>query len=223
MRRSFLHIAMISLLILAFPETILLGQYHENTNAADSPLTIVYDIVINTKSKKAGIEETYNGGIKTIMKDGNQCRIRMVSLMRIQNIYIFNPGGSNQEVIISKESGTNKYQYPLNAAQWKNMNSKYQLAACSFENETRKIAGYTCKKALIRLNNGQTITAFYSTALPALHKEIEPAFEKIPGLVLQYEITTAKGTIRYAASKVNTSGIDESIFNKPTFGAKRNR
>lgn len=182
--------------------------------AAES-FTLVYDIIISTPGKKAGIEETYNGGIRTIMKSGSHYRLRQVSLMRIQNLYFFDAGKKEQQIIMSKESGKYKYQQYLSAAEWSTMSAKYDQAIYTPSPETLHLLGYTCKKMTIALKSGQLITAYYSPALPALQKVVEPMFEKIPGLVLQYEISNGKGKIKYVASKMIKASIDEQVFKKP--------
>lgn len=188
---------------------------HDDTKEK-ATLTIVYDISIHKSKNKIGIEETYNGGIKTIMKSGDSYRIRMVSLMRIHNIFLYHPGEKNQEIIMAKESGKDKYQFQLTHAQWYKMNEKYKGARYDFSGKDKKsILGYTCNKATITLNNGQSFTVFYTNALPGLHKSVEPAFEKIPGLVLEYELMSKNSTIKYRASQIETSEIDETVFEKP--------
>lgn len=182
--------------------------------AAES-FTLVYDIIISTPGKKAGIEETYNGGIRTIMKSGNHYRLRQVSLMRIQNLYFYDAGKKEQQIILSKESGQRKYQQHISTSDWNSMNAKYDEATYTQASETLHLLGYTCKKMTIALKSGQLITAYYSPALPALHKVVEPMFEKIPGLVLQYEISNGKGKIKYVASKMIKASIDEQVFKKP--------
>jgi len=177
--------------------------------------TLVYDIIISTPGKKAGIEETYNGGIRTIMKSGNHYRLRQVSLMRIQNLYFYDAGQKEQQIILSKESGKNKYQEYLSPAEWSKMSAKYEQATYSPSPETLHLLGYACKKMTIALKSGQLITAYYSPALPALHKVVEPMFEKVPGLVLQYEISNEKGKIKYVASRMIRASIDDLVFKKP--------
>jgi len=182
----------------------------------EKPLTIVYDIQVKRDSKKAGIEETYNGGIKTLFIQGENARIRLVSLMRIQSIFFFKPDQKNNTVSIIKESGDKKYRYDLNDSLWNLYNVKYKNDSCIFSNDSLEILHYNCKKATILLQDGKKIIAYYTSMLKPLSKKIEPAFSGVPGVVLQYEYDYGKGSITYIASKVSNDPIASDIFIRPS-------
>jgi GLPGLI family protein len=78
------------------------------------------------------------------------------------------------------------------------------------------ILGYRCKNALINLRDGRRITAWYT---PDIHQpaqaRIEPVFAGIPGLVLQYEYTCRRRTVRYTATSLSRRPIDASVFAVP--------
>lgn len=182
--------------------------------AGTEDLTVVYDIRIKSTKGNMGIEETYNGGIQTLMIKAGKARMRMVSLMRTQSIYFWSAGNNVQQVVIAKESGQDKYKYKLNASQWKLYNSRYDDAQYSFDPSSITVMGYHCKKATITLKDGRKVIAYYTTALQQ-PKYIEPMFAGIPGMVLQYEYAGKKGSITYVASKISHNNIDEEIFKEP--------
>lgn len=187
--------------------------------AQDSPgLTLVYDISIVSENKHAGIEETYNGGIKTIMQQNNKTRMRLVSLMRIQSIFFTMADSVLQGVVIAKESGQKKYKYRLSASAWQSRNAKYNDATHSSETDSTSILGYMCKKTVITLTNGRQITAYYAPGLKPLHKSIEPMFAGIDGLVLQYAYQEKNGKITYTASHLSFNDIEEDVFKEPAKG-----
>ncbi|MET2951850.1 hypothetical protein ABXV18_27720, partial [Vibrio owensii] len=66
-----------------------------------------------------GIGETYNGGVETFFTNARHARLRLVSLMRIQSIYV---SSDNTERTIVKESGKNKYVSRMNGQEWKAYN-----------------------------------------------------------------------------------------------------
>jgi GLPGLI family protein len=83
-------------------------------------------------------------------------------------------------------------------------------------NDTVHILNYSCKKAILTLKSGKTITAWYT---PAIQKPVlagaEPAFSCIPGLVLKYEYGSKKKTIIYTATSVSHNSIDPDVFAIP--------
>lgn len=177
-------------------------------------ITVVYDIKVKDDKKEAGIEETYNGGIKTFMQSGNNTRIRMVTLMRVQNVY-FRRTGNGTKILVSKESGKDKYKYVVSGDEWKQLNNRYENAQCTIEKDSIQIAGYYCKRAKVKLQNGTVITAYFTELLPSVSKEIEPMFACIPGFVLKYEYAQKNGTLIFQAAKVKRNKISETVFNEP--------
>jgi hypothetical protein len=185
----------------------------------DRDLTVSYSIGLKLKKGDAGIGETYNGGVKTIFISKGQARLRLVSLMRMQSIFILPGTGPQQIVTILKESGGKKYKFRLTANEWKQYNKKYDGATCRITDDTAMVLHYVCKKAVVMLKTGDMITAYFT---PAIRRPVlalaDPAFSSIPGLVLKYEYKYRKGTIVYTATTVTTEAIDPGVFSVPDKG-----
>ena len=143
-------------------------------------------------------------------------RLRLVSLMRMQSIFILPGGRPQQKVAIAKESGRNRYKYYLSESDWRQYNLKYEGLACHLLDDTMHILGYTCRKAIITLKNKETVTVYYTPSIlePAL-ADAEPLFSGVPGLALRYEYTHRKGTIIYTATNINRHSIDPAVFSVP--------
>ncbi|MFX5705752.1 hypothetical protein ABTE52_22445, partial [Acinetobacter baumannii] len=76
-------------------------------------------------------------------------------------IYDKNAGSA----VILREIGTNKFMTKLDAKAWEAQNAKFVDMELSFDNETKKILGYDCKKATLKLKNGTSFSVFYATAI----------------------------------------------------------
>ncbi len=85
-------------------------------------LTVSYSVELKSNRSNTGIGETYNGGVKTIFISGDKARVRLVSLMRIESIFIL-PGNNTNHAVIAKESGKNKYKYYLTPGEWETIQS----------------------------------------------------------------------------------------------------
>lgn len=183
-------------------------------------LTVTYSIEL-TKSRKrsVGIGEAYNGGTKTLFISNGLVRLRLVSLMRMQSIFLLPPGNEEHTAAIVKESGKNKNKVYLNADQWKQYNAKYLQADCKVTGDTVVIAGYPCEKAVITLADGKTITAWFTKQIQrAEPAQVEPVFACIPGLVLKYIYEYKKGKITYTATSISKKQIDQDILKVPSKG-----
>ena len=183
----------------------------------EQDLTVSYSIGLKSKKRNTGVGETYNGGVETIFAGDRQVRLRLVSLMRMQSIFIL--PDSKQRVTILKESGKDKYKYHLTEEEWKLYNQKYEGIVCRFTGDSARILNYVCKKAILTLKGGKTITVYYTPAIqkPGL-SDVEPLFASSPGLVLKYEYTYRKGTISYTATMVSRHSIDPDVFAVPGNG-----
>jgi GLPGLI family protein len=189
--------------------------------ADDHDITVSYSITMRSKKANTGIWETYNGGVQTFFAHDQQARLRLVSLMRIQSIFLSADKDQVRKVIIIKESGSKKYRSNLTAEEWKAYNKKYDGHTSRITGDTAHILGHICKKAIVVLKDGREITAWYT---PSIQRPIcsllEPAFSLIPGLVLKYEYTYRRKTITYTATSISFHPINANVFTVPASSAR---
>jgi hypothetical protein len=87
-------------------------------------------------------------------------------------------------------------------------------------NDTKTIAGYTCKKAIITFTtNGQKeqIDCYYTEELPAItaRKDISPGFDQIKGFMMEYAMNTNGIKMKITATKVRAEKVDDKLFTLP--------
>jgi hypothetical protein len=181
-----------------------------------------YAIVVKGK-KIDGIAESYNGGMKIAFVQNDKVRLRLVSLMRTQSIFFNNKKGITSKVAaVVKESGKEKARFYLNSKEWKIYNQKYDSNTCEiFKDDTLRILGKLCSKAIITTKKGAAITVYYypgikNNALTAA----EPIFSCIPGFVMKYIYTVGDKSIEYTITSVSRKPIAASVFNIPVKGYK---
>ncbi|MCP9750210.1 hypothetical protein [Ferruginibacter sp. HRS2-29] len=181
--------------------------------------TITYDINIISNKKKT-IAETYNGAVKSVYVKGNSVKLRLVSLMRIQNIYYTHLTKDTSAVaVIVKESGKSKYKFKLGKSNWELFNAKYVSAEIKLSEDSLLLLNRVCKKAVLTYPNGSKLTAYY---VPGTKNEAlaaaEPMFAGLPGIVLQYEYHQGKKGILYTASNISFEPLAASYFTIPSKG-----
>ena len=180
--------------------------------------SIVYEITIKKTNSKGGIEETYNGGTRTVFISHNKARIRLASLMRTESIYFNFDGEQPSQVTMLKESGPQKYSCKLMPAQWQDLNVKYKDVVCLLTHDSLVIAGYLCRKALLTLNTGEQITAYYDSSSRGVSGFVEPLFKLVPGIVLQYEVESEQGNLLFKAAMISHQDIAPEVFAIPVKG-----
>jgi hypothetical protein len=183
-------------------------------------LTLVYDMVINTRKKKPGIAETYNGGIKTVFWQDGKTRIRMVTLMRVESIFFLPANTADKKVVLLKEYGKEKYKTFIDSAGWKKWNARYDQTVELPQDDSLEILGFNCKKVKIDLGNDTQVEAYFTDSVAIDNSFTEPLFAGINGLVLQYTFQTKKGNITFKASQLSEAPIDAGIFKIPATGYK---
>ena len=179
--------------------------------------SVLYNVsVINGKDQPA-IADAFDGATLTVSMKGSQVRTDLKSNLRLQTVF-FN--AKDKSAVILKESGSEKYMMSLTPAQWDQYNKKNAGIQYEFQNETKVIAGYNCKKAIGTLRDGSKIVVYYTEDIKPYAPGYEYAFTNLPGLPLEYEMSTGNITVRYRASSVQTTPISASKFDLPKAGYK---
>ncbi len=91
-------------------------------------------------------------------------------------------------------------------------NLEYTIA---YTKETKKIAGYKCRKAILHYDKGLTSTLYYSKKLTFGNKDHKREFDKIEGIVMEYQQITPVGSITFTLDKIELIEINEEVFNIP--------
>lgn len=160
--------------------------------------------------------ELLKASSKTVYIKGNNSRVDLVSPSFLQTM-IYDKSTGN--AVILREMGANKFMTKLSGKDWISQNSKFSGMTVTYLNETRKILGYDCKKAVLKLQNGSQFTVFYATTIAPSVREFEYQFKDIPGFVLEYEAMEGGGqTITYTATRINLNPVQASKFDIPSSG-----
>ena len=84
-------------------------------------------------------------------------------------------------------------------------------------NETKKILGYTCKKAIITSKDGDAkLIAYFTDELGTQDINFDnPLFRNISGVMLEYEMPNQMFTMHYEAVSVEKKSVNDSEFTIP--------
>lgn len=95
-------------------------------------------------------------------------------------------------------------------------------ANIQYVEETKNIAGYTCKKALVKMPGvADTAVFWYCEQLPVIGFGKDAAvFKALKGMPLEYVMTTGPMQVKLTAQKVSTGNIPENTFQLSTEGYK---
>ena len=175
--------------------------------------TVVYKV----ESHDASDGSMRQKATKTVYIKSNNARIDLVAPAYAQST-IYNK--STGVATVLRSFGEDKYMTSLNAKQWRNLNMPLDSIQIQFTNDSISVLDYSCKKALLQLKNGTTVTVYYTTAIIPSVRDYEYMFKDIPGFVLGYEMVDDLGlkTI-FRATQINLyNPVAASKFDIPTKG-----
>ncbi|MBC7722913.1 MAG: hypothetical protein H7068_12870 [Pedobacter sp.] len=200
------------LLIMAF--AIALKPFAQQRVIAEC--TITYAISVDSTSTDNKLVESLKYATKTVYIKGNNCRTDLISPAFTQSVF-YNKAKASATIL--REFGSNKFITILDSFKWLLEHSEFDSMKTIITNDTRKIVGYDCKKALLQLKNGKVYELYFTSALLPSVREFEYEFKDIPGLVLAYEVQSKDGKkVFYTATKINLSPVSASRFDIPTTG-----
>ncbi|HVZ26892.1 MAG TPA: hypothetical protein VG842_12590 [Sediminibacterium sp.] len=197
------------MLLIAFTSWL---SYPATQSRVVADCTIAYAIQGDAGTGESA--ETLKSSTKTIYIRGNDSRVDLVSPSFTQSL-IYNK--SKGVAVILRDFGNNHFMTKMTPEKWQEENKKYEGMIVNFGEDTRRILGYDCKKATIKLKDGSVYVLYYTTAISPSVRDFEYQFKDIPGFVLQYELQDAKGQkITYLATKVDLNPVPTSRFDIPT-------
>jgi GLPGLI family protein len=177
--------------------------------------SIVYDVMVNTGNKEPQMADALDGAVTTVYLKGSKSRTDMVSALGSEsNIHDAKTGNA----IILKEYSSQKLMITLTKENWEAKNKAYKDVVFTFSDETKTIAGYTCKKATAKMTNGKIFVVYYSPDITVANKEYNHTFINLPGLAMEYEIEAGKIKMKYTLSKIDFGMVQASKFDTPKAG-----
>lgn len=82
-------------------------------------------------------------------------------------------------------------------------------------NETKQIAGYNCKKAIVKTKDGKAYNVFYTDEISTGLNKSFP-YQKIKGFPMEYQIDSKGMTVAYIVTSVDlTSPVSDDVFKIP--------
>jgi GLPGLI family protein len=155
--------------------------------------------------------------VATVMVKGNMIKSTLVMGMGKQ-ISISN--GEDKTVVNLIEAMGQKFAIESTPEEIEKELSKYETTI-EITEETKKIAGLECIKAIVHAKNTKTgkindITAYYTTKykIGEIYKG-KAMFNGIPGIMMQYEIDANGMKMVFTASNIKKQKVKDEEFNIP--------
>ncbi|WP_157986507.1 hypothetical protein [Chitinophaga alhagiae] len=144
---------------------------------------------------------------------GNQSRIDM-NFNVVNYTYLIN--AQEETVVTLMDNHGDKYLIRTDKKGYEQDTKKYQNTQFTDQSETREIAGYKCRKAIGKMEDGSTFDVYYTLEIIPENKYYNRRFMNLRGIPLEFEIVTKSGSkMRVTATKVDLSPVPASVFDVP--------
>jgi GLPGLI family protein len=191
---------------------LLLGNVSLFAQKIISEGIINYNIdILNTDKPN----EVLDSAVTIIYLKGKLSRTDMINSLGNETTILDTKAGG---AVILKQYSGQKLMITLTKDDWNDKYNKYNGIVFQPTAETKDIAGYTCKKAIAQLKDGDTFFVYYAPDVNVINKEYDPIFKNLPGLPVQYEFQKGKLTFRYTISAINLNPVPASKFDMPKSG-----
>ena len=186
-----------------------------NAQKALNDGTLTYNMAVETGSDAPKMADMLDGATTTVFLKGKLSRVELVSGLGSEaSIY----NAATQSGFILKDYSGQKLLITLTQKDWESNNKKYDGIVFENTGETSVISGFSCRKANAKLKNGTNFTVWYTTDVTLGNKDYDPQFKTLPGLAVQYEMTSGKMKFKFTLTKVSYDAVSSSKFEMPKSG-----
>ncbi len=173
-----------------------------------------YDISI-TSEKPGAVSSALRGAALTLYVTPKESRTDMVSSLGTETTVFDNATGKG---FILKEYSGQKLMITVTRANWMDKNKWNDELTFTTETGTTPINGYSCKKATATGVDGKMITVYYTPEIVMSNKSYNTAFSQLPGLPVQYEVSSGNLKFTYKLKSVSYDNVPASTFDEPHQG-----
>lgn len=177
--------------------------------------TLVYNMSVETGSGEPKMADMLDGATTTIYLKSSLSRTELVSSLGSEATI---HDASNGTGVILKDYSGQKLMITLTSQNWAQNNSKYEGIVFENTGTSEKIAGFTCKKAIAKLKNGESFTVYYTTEVNLANKSYDAQFKTLPGLPVQYEMQSGKMMLKFTLASISYNPVSASKFEIPKSG-----
>jgi len=123
----------------------------------------------------------------------------------------------NKEVAQLVKIMNKRYVLMLDSTEVQDLYSELPEMTVNFVDETKTIAGYKCKKAIITFKNNikEEFSVFYTNDIGIVNSNWCTPFHEIDGVLLEYQVRKYNIEMRLTAKSVIKSVVDDSEFDIP--------
>ena len=144
---------------------------------------------------------------------GDKCRVNTDMGMMNTGVIVYGDGKRGNLLM---DMMGQKYNVTMTEKDLNDKKSKVPKYTITQTNETKQICGYNCKKAIVKMENGETCNIFYTKDLKFKYKGFDHSeYEQIDGFPLEYEQSQNNAKYKYTITKIEEKTVNDDVFVVP--------
>jgi hypothetical protein len=191
--------------------TILLYSIHLNAQKLFVEGVIIYEVTFKTNDPLAGNTE-YRGTYTITVKE-KQVRKEMRMNNGYDDVVVYD-NNSNTAFSLKTVYGK-KYAIQLNPDDYMDTITKFGGFTISDEDETKKIAGVSARKAVLTYTDGSTCNLYYTSEWAPADKFMFEHFPQIKYLPIVFTYTQNGIIMHFKATRIESEPVESSLFKIP--------
>lgn len=176
--------------------------------------TLRYSISMADNSDSS-LNAFYNAAQYICYLKGVNSRMDLITSLGKQTTLLL---GKTNSAVMWREFGSQRYLTTLTNAQWSLMNQRYEDSQLKLTNDSARLSGFNCKKAVITLQDSTRHEAWFTTELLPVYRDFQLLAKSLPGLLVQYETQLGRNRVVYRLEDINFNPVPQALFDKPTSG-----
>ena len=145
----------------------------------------------------------------------DKCRVDMNMPTQSSSFIMDN---KNKNIVSLMDIMGKKFLIKMDASDIKKEQETTPETAIKYTDETKTIAGYKCKKAVVTIKNGEgkVMDVYYTEEIPT--NDIKPVYKGLKGFPLEYSVNQGGMEMKFTAKNVSKVSVADSKFEIPTEG-----
>ena len=177
--------------------------------------SLIYNISIVSLNEKGNTAKPLDGATLNLYVRKTDSMSDMISsLGKESNLFDAKTGNG----FILKGYSGQKLMITLTRENWKQKNQYFSNLKFSIDNTEHSMAGYTCRKATAKTEEGKDFIVYFLPDFTFANKEYNNAFAQIPGIPVYYELESGKLKFTYTLTGISYDNISPNKFEVPKTG-----
>ena len=170
--------------------------------------TLTYKVEIKNSNTKQPVQNS-NSNQYVIYIKGLSSRSDLITSMGSESAVYDSKKSSGY---IAKSYSGQKLLINLTKAEWFTQNAIFQQLKFNITSETRNISGYECKKAISKLDTGETIIVYFEPNIELSNQDYILAFPELKGLPIVIQRESKGSTFTYTLADIIYDNITSNLF-----------